>query len=262
MKLTNPIDFINFGGRIRYLAGAKSDHALGGFNRLLDNLKWLEMDTFRLGFTVSFNLFGTILSPYMHDFEQKIEADANATLADSTTQFCGDLLIFEKTVVAEAQTRKIAVPIPRRIPLDHLLEEPDKVLGAEVFDSLTTIAQEDFRQAGRCIAFECPTAAAFHVLRCTEECIRVLHKAYFPIIKIEKQTWGELVKNLRTKRKNPKPDPTLLDHLDHLRVRFRNPTDHPDKTYEIEEAEGLLHVAVDAIDRCIKDPKVQARLAR
>ncbi|MEE8113961.1 MAG: hypothetical protein V3T23_06365 [Nitrososphaerales archaeon] len=260
MQLTNPIDFIKFGGHVRYLIGGREDYPIGGDRYLLAILLEVQRYITELGFIVSSKLFEATLSPYLDNFAENLAADENATLGEIADQFCSAVMNFERTVDAEALTIPIALPVPRRIPLNHLLEEPDKILGTKVFDSLTPIAQEYFRQAGRCIAFECPTAAAFHVLRCTEECLRVLHKAYFPRIKIEKQTWWDLVEKLRKKPKGPKPDPTLLEHLDHLRVRFRNPTDHPDKTYEIEEAEGLLHVAVDAIDRCIKDPKVQTRL--
>ena len=260
MRLTNPTDFIKFGGQIRYLIGADKDYKIGGDRFLLHAFNDVQGYLTLLGFRVSSKLFEATLAPYLDKFAEKVAADENATLGEFAGEFRSDLMSFESTVGAEALIIPIALPVPRRIPLNDLLEEPHKILGAGVFDSLTPIAQEDFRQAGRCIAFECPTAAAFHILRCTEECIRVLHKAYFPKIKIEKQAWGELVKNLTSKPRAPKPDLTLLAHLDHLRERFRNPTDHPDKTYEIEEAEGLLHVAVDAIDRCIKDPKVQARL--
>jgi hypothetical protein len=178
---------------------------------------------------------------------------------DLADNFFKDVLAFEKTVTAEALTRVIALPIPRRFRLQHLLEEPGGILGRGIFERLTPIAQHDVSQACRCIAFECSTGAAFHTLRCVEECIRMLYQSYFARKKINNRAWGVLTKELNGKQNKPKPDGTLMAHLDHLRKRFRNPTDHPDKTYEVEEAEDLLHLAVDAINRILRDPKVSKK---
>lgn len=68
MKLTNPIDFIRFGGGIRYLIGATESYYLGGDNFLLGNLVRVRDDLNALGFTVSKNLFDRALSPYLDKF--------------------------------------------------------------------------------------------------------------------------------------------------------------------------------------------------
>ena len=39
--------------------------------------------------------------------------------------------------------------------------------------------------------------------------------------------------------------------LDHIRSNFRNPTDHPEKIYDIEEVQDLLNVRCDAISRMV-----------
>jgi len=39
------------------------------------------------------------------------------------------------------------------------------------------------------------------------------------------------------------------DHLDHIRRSFRNPTQHPDKIYDIQEAQDLFGLCVDAVNR-------------
>lgn len=49
-------------------------------------------------------------------------------------------------------------------------------------------------------------------------------------------------------RKKP-PPAALLDNLDNIRRSFRNPTQHPDKIYDIQEAQDLFHLCVDVVNR-------------
>ena len=51
--------------------------------------------------------------------------------------------------------------------------------------------------------------------------------------------WGPMVDSLR-KRKTRVSKP-LLDNLDNIRYSFRNPTQHPEKTYDIEEVQDLFN---------------------
>lgn len=260
MKLTNPIEFIQLGGRIRYLSNCDVSQIIFGEGYIYDNLLILKNDLVDLGFVVSQNLYKSTIAPIEEEFEkQKLEFengnDKGKLSLDQKTKLKKAILSFEKTVLAEAKTRIIASPIPRRFDLNHLLEEPEKILGNDVYENLTDLAQSDLNSACKCLAFESPTAASFHILRAIEECVRVLYKSYFPR-KDEKRPWGHLTNELRNKPRNPKVDEILMNHLDHLRKRFRNPTDHPEKIYEIEEAEDLIHISVDVINRCIRDTQV------
>jgi hypothetical protein len=249
---------MNLQGEIRYLVGADANYSLSGRGFILHNLTALLASLDHLGFTVSRTLFDTTLSKYVTQFKQQVEkqGEEKAVLGDAAQEFTEQVSQFEKTVRAEALTRTIALFVPKRIPLEHLLRAPGNLLGAGVYDALTNMAKEDIRQSCKCIAFECPTAAAFHILRCIEECVRTLYRSYFPRKKMEKKTWGQLTTELKQKTRRPKPDQTLLAHLDHIRDRFRNPTDHPDKVYDVEEAEDLLHLAADIINRCTRDHQV------
>ena len=60
--------------------------------------------------------------------------------------------------------------------------------------------------------------------------------------------WFAMVEELRKKRKTKAHVP-LYDHLDHIRVNFRNPTQHPDKTYDIDEVQDLWSLGVDVVNR-------------
>lgn len=265
MKITNPISFLTLGGRMRYLMGRSNQDLVFGDGFILDNLNEFKKDLSELGFTVSKNLYNFKVLPIEKELleietlynNKESEGRIIEKQANDLTHAIAEM---ENTVLAEAQTRIIATPIPRRFILNHLLENHGEILGKGVYDLLTAQAQYDINQACKCIAFECPTAAAFHILRAIEECVRILFRAYFPRGDSGRAR-GCLTSELKNKPKNPKPDDTLMAHLDHLRVRFRNPTDHPEKIYEIEEAEDLIHLAVDIINRCIKDEKVNRKLS-
>lgn len=88
-------------------------------------------------------------------------------------------------------------------------------------------------------------------MRCLEA---VLREYYSSLIKRQRVTpllWGPMVQHLR--RRRDAPPKALLDHLDNIRVNFRNPTQHPDARYELEEAQDLLSVSIDALNRMARD---------
>mgnify|MGYP003689601143 CR=1 FL=1 len=263
MELKNPIDYIVLGGVVRYLAGRAAGDLVFGDRYIYANIGRLKRYLKKLEFSVSYSLavseFKSIekeLLALKDDGEKESSIKVTKAIANNIVD---KVLSLEKTIWAESGTRIIASPVPRRFDLDHLLSSPGDILGKGIYERLTDLARSDINQACRCIAFECPTAAAFHVLRAVEECVRIVYKSYFPRGD-EKRPWGRLTAELKEKQRKPIPDPILLGHLDHMRQRFRNPTDHPEKNYEIEEAEDLIHIAVDIINRCIKDPKVAARI--
>jgi hypothetical protein len=51
------------------------------------------------------------------------------------------------------------------------------------------------------------------------------------------------------------PSVTLLNHLDHIRSGFRNPTAHPEKIYDIDEAQDLLSICIEVTNRMFQELK-------
>jgi hypothetical protein len=119
-----------------------------------------------------------------------------------------------------------------------------------VFKELPEVAQYDFLQAGRCIAFELPTAAAFPLMRGTEDVLRWFYCSVVKRERVSPLRWGPMTSHLGGRR-SPPPD-VLLANLDNLRRSFRNPTQHPDKIYDIEEAQDLLALSIDVVSRMVK----------
>jgi hypothetical protein len=151
------------------------------------------------------------------------------------------------TLDAEASGRIAFIVTDKRIDANKLYYSIETLLAPEVFLHLPEVAKYDLDECGKCIAFERPTAAAFHMLRGTEAVLRMFYNALVKRKRISSTLWGPIVDDLR-KRRNP-PPPELLNNLDNIRRSFRNPTQHPDKIYDIHDLFGLC---VDVINRMIR----------
>lgn len=157
----------------------------------------------------------------------------------------------DATLDSEMKIRKAFVVTPKRFDLKHLLEAPLQLLGETSVDTLPEIAQFDFSNACRCIAFSLPTSAAFHLMRCVEGMLREYYCTIVKRDRVDPLLWYAMVKHLQARRHSPPK--ALLDHLDNIRANFRNPTQHPDARYDMEEAQDLLNVVVDALNRMCRD---------
>lgn len=136
----------------------------------------------------------------------------------------------------------------RRFPTDRLLSDIGSLFGKDIFRRLPPFGQQDFVEAGKCLAFERPTAAAFHMLRGIES---ILRHYYCSKIKRKRSDlmWAAMVQSMRSMPlRFPK---ILLNQLDHMRDGFRNPTAHPEKIFDIDEAQDLLSICIDAANRMI-----------
>ena len=124
----------------------------------------------------------------------------------------------------------------------------DKIFSPNTFDSLPEMAKYDFCEAGKCIVFERSTAGAFHILRATEVMVRLYYKKYFRKDPVGK-TWGQLLNELKNKNSGKKPNIVTINHLINIKDSFRNPTQHPDKVYDINEVQDLLSLCIDVTNK-------------
>jgi hypothetical protein len=112
--------------------------------------------------------------------------------------------------------------------------------------SLPGQARLDFDQAGKCIAFDVPTAAAFHLLRGTEKVILDYYNIIVPGPKQANKrmrNWGVYIRLMR----DHGGDATVLNVIDHLRDAYRNPVTHPEENYTDELALVLFGLCVSAV---------------
>lgn len=104
----------------------------------------------------------------------------------------------------------------------------------------------DFDQAGKCIAFDVPTAAAFHLLRGTEAVIKKYYELIVPGPKKaspKMRNWGTYIRLM----KNHGGDNHAMLLLDHLRDVYRNPVLHPEEIYTDERVQVLFGICISAV---------------
>jgi hypothetical protein len=159
--------------------------------------------------------------------------------------------LVRETALAEAAGKTAFIASDKRYTVEKLLEDIGSLFGNGVFNQLPELARFDFAEGGKALAYELPTSAAFHFLRATEA---VLRDFYCQVVKrdriSEPRMWAGMVRDMRGKRRAPSE--LLLDNLDSLRSHFRNPTQHPEKTYDLDETQDLLALAIDSVNRMVR----------
>lgn len=115
----------------------------------------------------------------------------------------------------------------------------------------------DVRQAARCLAFDLPTATAFHAHRANEAVVHAYFAAIAPKAKPPKGkplgAWIAAIENCG------KADPKVVAALRDLKDLHRNPVAHPEHSLEnAEEAIALLGAINTAMTHMLKAVPVPA----
>jgi hypothetical protein len=114
-----------------------------------------------------------------------------------------------------------------------LLESAEQKFPQNLLNVLPQRTTDDLKEAGRCLAFERPTACAFHICRATEALILAYYEALTgtPWPRSQKD-WGkyndELIRLNAPSR--------ITTRLDEIRKMDRNAYAHPDLTVPRDEA--------------------------
>ena len=232
----------------RCLAGV----LIHGPSFVLDNIKRVlkKLDDFNLAVTLR---AANDLQELQNELMQ-LPPDAKLSDVDATRlkRIMNDL---QRTLSAEGIGNIAYIVTDKRLSIKKLLESPGQLFAPGVFDLLPPVAVYDFKEAAMCIAFERPTAAAFHLLRGTEDVLRTLYRSVVKRSRISPLLWGLIVEALRKRRT---PPVELFGALDHIRLSFRNPTQHPEKIYDIQEAQDLFSLCVDVTNRMVAIPEWDA----
>lgn len=136
---------------------------------------------------------------------------------------------------------------------EDLIDRTEMHFPIDIQNALPTQAKKDLQEAGKCLAFEVPTACTFHLWRSVESVM----KAYYVKLSGGKtfdddkinRNWGAYVKALNDKG----ADSNITKFLDHLREEYRNPQTHPEEMVGINEAMGLFSVATSAILQMVSE---------
>jgi hypothetical protein len=185
---------------------------------------------------------------YLKKFAESLknEQDQKRVVTPAEVGRLSELMnVIEQMVFAEAQTKRIYVLSEGRFNMANLVDKPWQMFAKDIFFRLPDLAAYDISEGFKCIVFSRATAAAFHLLRATEGTLR---EYYFQQVKrdrVQPLLWASIVQDL-TRRK--KKDESLLTRLDFIRSTYRNPTDHPDARFDLDQAQDLLGLCIDVIN--------------
>lgn len=165
----------------------------------------------------------------------------------------------DSTLDAELNTKIAYLLDEKRFTNEILLDKINQLFSKDTFVTLPTIAQFDFEESGKCLAFDRYTACAFHSLRGTEDVIKMYYEKLFSKTAGDKDTWGTyetaITKAITAKTINPLPDEHLIINIGSIRKYYRNPTQHPQNTYSSDEAQDLLSLCIKTVNEIVLDLK-------
>ncbi len=238
-------EYYYFGTVLRYLQDVRTGFHIHGKGYAIDNLdiffsrlKDLDLQvTSRASYKLRAFLEALRIIPNGQTFSEEQAAELRSLMRD-----------IRLTLEAELRGLEAYVITPKRLDVKRLVSDVSSLMAPRIYDQLPTVAKYDFSEAGKCIAFERPTAAAFQILRGTES---VLRNFYCSLVKRNRcdLMWGPMVGALRKKR-TLSPE-ALLQNLDNIRRLFRNPTMHPEKIFDIQEVQDLFALCVDVVNRMV-----------
>lgn len=244
MKSENSYSYILIGILLRLLRNLSSSDQV---SFVKSSIKQLKESLNSVEFTITCSNFTT---SFFVEMENRINGvddsiEVGKTLAE---EIKNEMWILERHVLSEGTTKKVHIMPQRRYNSNYLLNEQEKLFKKGVFEKLNELAQSDIKSSCRCLLFGEATASAFHILRATEGVLKQYYKHHIRQKQLTKPMWGPMLIKLKAKTRN-KPSETLLDSLDLIRDSYRNPTQHPNATYEIDSVQDLIGLCTDVIGK-------------
>lgn len=133
----------------------------------------------------------------------------------------------------------------------HLVESAENAFPSSIKEKLTADVEEEFRQSGRCLAFDNSTASGFHAMRAVEA---TMHQYYIAVCKPKPkkklENWGAYIAKLhKINQPNVKfPDVAkVVAMLQQLKDQDRNLIMHPEVVLTSDEAFTLFETAQSII---------------
>lgn len=137
---------------------------------------------------------------------------------------------------------------------DTLFYWVENMFERQLWDELPTQSQSDIREGARGLLTGVPTGACFLFLRALEGYVRKVCADLGYSEADDRQTLGNLLGFLNqttADRKLAQNESVKrqLNYLTYVKDEFRNPSAHPDKSFEQREAEQVFHIVIVALDR-------------
>lgn len=155
---------------------------------------------------------------------------------------CHDVDVYSVGQIAIYKTRDLVANASHVIPSDFR-------------EGMSSEAVKEFDDAGRCLAFDLPTACGFHALRGMELVMDDYLKAFGVTKKLV--SWNEYIKAAEevanSKGAGPKPSKKVTAMLDRMRSLDRNPLMHPRDELDTASAGHLFSLSAITVAEMVKD---------
>lgn len=137
-----------------------------------------------------------------------------------------------ETIFAEEMRETATYFVPRRgiYYTPALVDTAEQTFPAELVSHIPQKAKDDWRAAGRCLAFSLLSASGFHVARAVEACLESYYGYFSGKPGETLHSWYDYIKALKEiaeKKPTPCPLGKTLVELDQMREDYRNPIVHP-----------------------------------
>jgi hypothetical protein len=156
---------------------------------------------------------------------------------------------FEISLQSDFAVRDTFICSPKAAYSTTLLAEQGETLVSEGANDLVKSMKQDLHDAGRCMAFELPTAAAFHFFRAVEAMVC----AYGEFVRDRAFTQHEKKRGLggyanSLKEKSLHVDLRITTAIEQLALLHRNPTMHPEIHISNTEVRATVGIVVSVIE--------------
>jgi hypothetical protein len=137
-----------------------------------------------------------------------------------------------ETVFAEEMRETATYFVPRRgiYYTPALVDNADETFPKDLLPFIPAKAKEDWKAAGRCLAFNLLSASGFHVARAVEASLESYYGLFSGKPGETLHSWHDYIKALKEiaeKKPTPCPLEKTLIELDQMREDYRNPIVHP-----------------------------------
>src|SRR5260370_5343314 len=191
MEYQSLYKFYWFGTCLRYLQDASVRNLAHGDGHIVWNIETLFTELSDLKLQVTERLGHQKLDDMLVSITALPEGSFLTN--EIATDLCGVISQLRETLEMEIQGIGAYTPTPKRLDLPRLLNDVSSLFAPGVFNQLPSIARFDFGEAGKCIAFERPTAAAFHILRAPEDVLLFYYTHMIRHSRISDLMWGPIV---------------------------------------------------------------------
>lgn len=154
---------------------------------------------------------------------------------------------FETIFLAELQTLNLYKVTQKGIySSPDLIEHAEKIFPKSILSRMNNYTIIEVRESGRCLAFDNPTASAFHIIRATEA---VLHEYYIKVCKPESKeklaNWSAYISELYKSTDIEVKEVVAM--LQQFKDRHRNLIMHPEIVLTPDESFTLFEMAQGVI---------------